>query len=88
VFRSSAFLAGTFLPSQRGQPRRPHHGHGARRFRRYLGGDAAEQRAQHRSLPRPDDDMIDMIGFGEFQDRRRGIDRLKHMHREAAFIEL
>ena len=81
-------LVRAHLLVQRGQPRRPHHGNGAGRLRRHLGGDAAEQRAHKRILPRADDDMIDMIDFGKFQDRRRGIDGLQHMDRKPVFIEL
>ena len=73
---------------QRRQPRRPHHGNSTGRFRRYFGGDAAEQRAHKRILARADDDMIDMIDFGKFQDRRRGIDGLEDVYREPVFIEL
>jgi hypothetical protein len=32
--------------------------------------------------------VIDMIGSGKFQDRRRRIDGLQHMHRKPVFIEL
>ena len=32
--------------------------------------------------------MIDMIDFGEFQNRRRGVDGLEDVHREPVFIEL
>ena len=37
---------------------------------------------------RTDDDVVDMIDIGEFQDRRRRIDRLEHVHREPALVEL
>ena len=39
-------------------------------------------------LPRADHDMIDMIGFGELQDRGRGIDGLQHVNRQPAVVEL
>src|SRR5216684_7364703 len=66
------FAARILLLVQRCQPRRPHHRHSAWRLRRHFGGDAAEQRARKRILARANDDMIDMIDFGKFQDRRRG----------------
>jgi hypothetical protein len=56
---------------QRGQPRRPYNGDGTGRFRRHFGRDIAKQRPRKRILPRADDDVIDMIGSGKFQDRRR-----------------
>jgi hypothetical protein len=38
-------------------------------------GDAAEQRARARMLMRDDDDVIDLIDGGEFQDRGRSAGR-------------
>ena len=75
------------LPRQRCQARRADDGHRTDCFRRHLGGDAAQERAPQRALPRADDDMIDMTGFSKFEDCGRGIDGLQDMGREPALLE-
>jgi hypothetical protein len=77
-------LAGLAVRRQAG---RPNHGHGACRLGRDPGGNAAQQRAQHRMLPRADDDMVDMIDLGEFQDGGGRVDGLDDVDGQPVVIE-
>jgi len=43
---------------------------------------------QHRILAGANDEVIDMVDPCEFENGGRGIDRLQHMHREPAVVEL
>lgn len=62
---------------------RSNDGDGARRFRRHFGGHAAKQIAQQGILSRADNDVVDMVGAGEFEDRVGRIDRFENMGAEA-----